>query len=489
MAEGGWLYGLATLIGASEPALKLLISLLIGYPLLYIHRKFLHDKSPILQHFYFILGGVGIAIFNNGINVLHSMFCIFFAWLVLFLIGGTLLSVLVSFTFQMGYLLIAYYVTGTDTYDIKWTMPHCVLTLRLIALAFDLYDGSSKTEDLSKDQQATALKMRPSLLEIAGHTYFPASFMVGPQFSMKRYLSFVHGTLYPVNTPSPVFAGLKRGFYGVLYLLIYQIGISIIPDSFLLSEPYMTMPFWKRFTMVGIWGKITLYKYVSCWLITEGACILSGLAYSGKDEDGNPIWKGCANVKLFVFELSTQFGMIIQGFNTNTNAWLAQYIYKRLKFLNNRYLSQVGALLFLALWHGFHSGYYACFFMEFIIMFMERRLAMVLRKFPKLVSALESPPLSYILFVVMKFYTITFMGYCLGSFVLLKSSKWLEFYSSLYYIGHIFFGCWIFIEPLVKLILSVLFGRQQDSPKSQNSVGNPSESRKLDSGNENKKAV
>lgn len=115
---------------------------------------------------------------------------------------------------------------------------------------------------------------------------------------------------------------------------------------------------------------------------------------------------------------------------------------------------------------------------------------MVLRKYPQLVSTLESPPLSYILFVVMKIYTITFMGYCLGSFVLLKSSKWLEFYSSLYYIGHVFFGSWILLEPLTKLTLKMLFGKPQGSPKSQNPVGNASQTPKLDdTGSESKKAV
>lgn len=46
-------------------------------------------------------------------------------------------------------------------------------------------------EKLSGDQQKTALPFTPTLIEIAGHTYFPASFMVGPQFSMRRYLDFV----------------------------------------------------------------------------------------------------------------------------------------------------------------------------------------------------------------------------------------------------------------------------------------------------------
>lgn len=36
-----------------------------------------------------------------------------------------------------------------DSYTIKWTTPHCVLTLRLIGLAFDVYDGRKKQVTLS----------------------------------------------------------------------------------------------------------------------------------------------------------------------------------------------------------------------------------------------------------------------------------------------------------------------------------------------------
>lgn len=36
-------------------------------------------------------------------------------------------------------------------------------------------------ESLSNDQKKTALKNPPSLLEIAGHTYYFGGFMVGPQ--------------------------------------------------------------------------------------------------------------------------------------------------------------------------------------------------------------------------------------------------------------------------------------------------------------------
>ena len=92
-----------------------------------------------------------------------------------------------------------YYRTGTDTYDIKWSMPHCVLTLRLIGLTFDYYDGKKKPDQLSDQQKKMALVECPSLLEMCGHVYFPGAFLVGPQFSMKRYLDFTRGIFDKVN--------------------------------------------------------------------------------------------------------------------------------------------------------------------------------------------------------------------------------------------------------------------------------------------------
>ena len=107
---------------------------------------------------------------------------------------------------------------------------------------------------------------------------------------------------------------------------------------------------------------------VSC----KGTVSVPGLAYNGKGEDGTPIWNGVENVKLSTFENTTEFTHYIQSFNINTNHWSGQYIYKRLKFLGNRQISQLATLGFLAVWHGFHSGYYVCFFFEFMVVYMER---------------------------------------------------------------------------------------------------------------------
>lgn len=71
----------------------------------------------------------------------------------------------------------------------------------------------------------------------------------------------------------------------------------------------------------------------------------------------------------------------------------SSYIFKRLKFLGNKLLSQALALFFLAIWHGLHSGYLVCFQMELLIVIVERQVRFVRptrRGSPALAFSLES---------------------------------------------------------------------------------------------------
>ncbi|XP_046388835.1 lysophospholipid acyltransferase 5 [Ischnura elegans] len=448
---------IATALGATEPALRLLLSLLIGYPIAVFHRYTLYRKNPALQHIFFICCGVGIGFFNYGHEALHSIMSVVVMYITLVAIGGTLLSVYVSFLFNMGYLLFSYYFTGTENYDIKWSMPQCVLALRLMGLTYDIYDGTKQPSELSAEQKKTALSKMPSFLEVAAHTFFPASFLVGPQFPMRRYQDFIAGELRDKETMDPyptcLVPGFLRGALGAFYLSIFQIGTSYIPDAYLISEGYKALPFWQRLGLLGIWGKLTMYKYISCWLFAEGVCIMSGLTYNGKAESGSYLWNGCANVRIRVFEGAIKFGHFITSFNINTNSWVAQYIYKRLKFLGNRYVSQAAALLFLAVWHGLHSGYYMSFFLEFIIMKFEKDMEYILKQNQKLSQFLETPIVRQVCWVILKIYVTVFMGYCLVPFVFLSYKKWIDMYSSIYFCGHIIYMGWPLYAPLVRLLL------------------------------------
>ena len=107
-------------------------------------------------------------------------------------------------------------------------MPHCVLTLRLIGLTFDCYDGvRKKNVQLSEDQQKTALEEAPSLVEMLSQTFFIGGYLVGPQFSMKKFREFVKPE-YHRDLPSPIAFGFKRLGMCWAYLSRFKIFTSTI---------------------------------------------------------------------------------------------------------------------------------------------------------------------------------------------------------------------------------------------------------------------
>jgi len=450
---GDWVSVLASYLGASGPALRLLISLLMGYPFALIHRALLYKSNPNLQHVFFILAGSFIGYFNYGSSLLHAYVCILVHFVTVKVTRGSRLGTALVFIFQMGYLLTEYYMTETAMYDIKWTIPHCVLTLRLVGQGFDLYDGTKDPDTLSSEQKITAIRTVPTLLESAGHVFYPGSFMIGPQFPISRYNSFVKCTLFPGNAPDSIGPGVKRLLIGLLYVSIFQVGTLVVNNDYVTSPQYQALPFWLRLLVVGLYGKVMLYKYVSCWIVSEGACILGGISYNGNDSKGISRWDGCENINVSVFERAYKFSHLISSFNKCTNHWVAINVYKRLKFVGSRHVSQGAALLFLAVWHGLHSGYYMCFFMEFLVMNMEKELDKIVSKNAK-IQAWHSHPIGFWLdVIILKLLVTVFFGYCTLPFGLLKFNKWWLVYKDLYFIGSIIFGLWPLYSPIVKKLL------------------------------------
>lgn len=175
----------------------------------------------------------------------------------------------------MTYLLVGYYKTATETYDITWTMPHCVLTLRLIGLAFDIADGQRSADKLSATQKLSCIQQKPNLLEIAAFTYFPASFLVGPQFSFRRYTSLINQEF--VKYDGNLAAGAKRAAIGACYLIVNVVGSGYLNDKYVISDDFSkNHGILMRMILIGLWGRITLYKYISCWILTESVAMCFG---------------------------------------------------------------------------------------------------------------------------------------------------------------------------------------------------------------------
>ena len=245
---------------------------------------------------------------------------------------------------------------------------------------------------LSKDQQKAALSARPGLLEMLSHSFFVGGYFVGPQFTMRKFLSLCQPDFQAGLPASPAPYAFKRLGLGVCYMLFHLIGAMYLPLMYPASPEFLQHNILVRFLLLGGWGKVLFAKYIAFWLTAEGVCVLAGLGYNGvREADGKADWSGCANVRVRRLETASKFSHLIESFNINTNGWAASYVYKRLKFMDNRIISQVATLVFLSVWHGFHSGYHLTFFTEFMTVNMEKELVAIAGKSEKVARWMSHP--------------------------------------------------------------------------------------------------
>lgn len=150
-------------------------------------------------------------------------------------------------------------------------MCSCVMALHLIGLTFDVADNMKNPEvlDITDDRPVKI----PNLLEVFAFAYFPPTVIIGPQFSFKRYCNFLDRKFEGTQNMQH---GLKRLGTGMCYLAMYQALTFIVPDSYFLTTQFNDSNFLWKCVLVSIWGHQTLYKYISCWILSEGAAMCCG---------------------------------------------------------------------------------------------------------------------------------------------------------------------------------------------------------------------
>ncbi|XP_078616446.1 lysophospholipid acyltransferase 5-like isoform X2 [Branchiostoma floridae x Branchiostoma japonicum] len=447
---------LAETLGTSEEAVRLILSLLLGYPLALFQRLFLKKAPPTAYHVYYTLAGLSIMYFNFGIATYHSALSVIVNWALLHLLGGSFRSVVLSFTYNMGHLLLHYYLLGTITYVINFTTPQCVLTLRLIGLAWDIYDGTKPPEKQSESQKKVVLNRSPTLLEVSGFVYHFGGLLVGPQFPMKQYL-FSIGVLTSTEEKPPIsiMLALNRLAMGAVYLSLFTLQTIYLPDDYMISQGFEDLSLLSRWGFVTIWAKLFICKLIGVWLISEGVGIICGLAYTPGADGSPPRMDACQNVKIIPWELSVSPDEKIQSFNLSTNTWLMNYIYKRLRFLGMRIVSFVVTLSYLGIWHGLLSGYQAAFLFEVVWVRGSRELEEMARRVPmsRVLSAAGARIVRGVALVISWVFNWAMFGYMIVPFALLVADKWVKVYGLLYWGGFIAFGLALVIGPLVRRCL------------------------------------
>ena len=68
---------------------------------------------------------------------------------------------------------------------------------------------------------------------------------------------------------------------------------------------------------------------VNSLALVQGAAIITGLGFTGYNEEGKTLWDGAANIRVLNIEFAENFKMLLDSWNMKTNVWLRECIYKR----------------------------------------------------------------------------------------------------------------------------------------------------------------
>ncbi|VDK79441.1 unnamed protein product [Onchocerca ochengi] len=252
------------------------------------------------------------------------------------------------------------------------------MTLRFIGLVMDIYDGHKPAGELKKYQIQTSIKKSPNLLEIAAFGYFFCGTFAGPLFTLSRFRSFVAGEYLDSKKEvriSGLMPSLGRFVMACFYIIIYQWGVLWIPNEYFNSPEFFALSFRWKVIWIVLWFRIIMCRYISVWLFTEGAAILAGIAYNGKDLKGNDRWDGVRDVHIKRWEFGLDFQSVIDSFNVGTNTFAKNNLYRRLQWLGNQTYSHFITLIYLAIWHGYHLGYFIIFVLEFGCILAQKQAA------------------------------------------------------------------------------------------------------------------
>ena len=114
---------------------------------------------------------------------------------------------------------------------------------------------------------------------------------------------------------------------------------------------------------IHISSTVARMKFYVAWKLSEGACNLCGVGYSGI-ENGQQVWNRGQNINILGMELPENPKAITEAWNINTSRWLRNYVYFRIsdpKKGGSMAFATFATNMTSAFWHGFYPGYYMFF--------------------------------------------------------------------------------------------------------------------------------
>ncbi|KAK9470887.1 MBOAT, membrane-bound O-acyltransferase family-domain-containing protein [Dipodascopsis tothii] len=371
------LQGTADQLGMDVDPLKLMVTLFASYPLCGLMKR-LPDDRPVLKKLFclsvsaFYLLGV----FDLGEGVRTLLVCSMGAYAAAKYVRSPWMPwavfVVSMLHLMANHLYHAWYVNPDGKMDI--TGAHMVLVMKTTAFAWNVADGRRPERELSALQRDRALRALPPVLDYLTYVFFFPSLLIGPSFDFAEFARWLDLSMFdePARTrggkprrriPRSGRVATLKAAEGVLYVALWVALTPTFSAEAVLGDGFMTHNVVYRIFFLWPLNIVYRLKYYGAWSLAEGACILSGLGYNGRDDKGRARWDRVRNIDPVRFETGQNTFTLLEKWNMNTNKWLKSYVYLRVTPAGRKpgFRSTMATFCASAFWHGIHPGYYLTF--------------------------------------------------------------------------------------------------------------------------------
>ncbi|KAJ1565723.1 lysophospholipid acyltransferase, partial [Nowakowskiella sp. JEL0078] len=245
--------------------------------------------------------------------------------------------------------------------------PFMILCIKLGLYVWSIHDGNVPVADLPQEFLDVSLKDVPPLVDFLGYCFFFAGWMIGPAFEYADYSRFIQQKAPFNNIRGRSFATLKNLVVGILCFSLFLTYGKKLAHDIAAKPEFIENPFWYRVSFLMFAGIFQRNKFYGGWKISEAACTLAGINYSGvKVVNGSEIfvWNRVENVNIWAMETAQSPRDYINAWNKNTARWLRKCVYIRLsqKSVNiSAFWAPFVTYLISAIWHGIRPNYYFTF--------------------------------------------------------------------------------------------------------------------------------
>lgn len=374
---------LAASAGLESGILKQIVCLFLSFPFAAILKR-LPDHNILLKNIYII--SVSSLYLFAIMNLFSGFFTLFVATMVTYCITRYVRSPYmpwINFVFTMAHLATNHLKAqffNTGPYDpnaIDITGAQMVLVMKLTSFGWSVQDGRTPSKELTSHQRAKIVKKHPNLINFISFAFFFPSLLTGPSFDYADYDKWIHGELF-VDVPESKKPGRKRkrlipkngrvafwkALQGIIWAVLWLKAAQYISVQDIFTVRFARFSFVTKAVLLYVLGVTYRLKYYAAWSISEASCISSGLGYNGYDkETGKFKWNAVQNIDPIAFETGQNAHVCLEAWNMNTNKWLKNYVYLRVKRKNKKpgFKSTLFTFVVSAFWHGTRPGYYMSF--------------------------------------------------------------------------------------------------------------------------------